>query len=123
MRKRVLMRRADLDRESLMREFAPLMRVSIDHIQSNSRLPLDADDLLAAAVTGLLEALDYYDPSVDRNFRSFAELRIRKAMLDEVRDIAEFYQHIRPQPVGPAEARRQMPKITHGFNWKGHKFH
>jgi DNA-directed RNA polymerase specialized sigma subunit len=123
MRKSALLRRPGLDRETLMREFAPLMQVSIDQIKSKARLPIDAEDLLAAAVTGLLEALKHYDPTVDRNFRSFAELRIRKAMLDEVRHIAEFYQHIRPQPVGPAEATRHMPQVTYGFDWKGHKIH
>jgi DNA-directed RNA polymerase specialized sigma subunit len=111
------------ERDAVLREFTALMRVSIDHIREHSRVPIEEEDLLAAAVTGLLEAMRGYDPSVDRSFRSFAELSMRRAMLDEVRRAADFYHHIKIQPVGPAEATHHAPKLTFGFDRKGHKFH
>jgi len=110
------------DREAMMLEFAPLIRVSVEQIQDSSPLPLDSEDLLAAALTGLFEAIKSYDPTVDKNFRSFAELNIRRAIMAEIRPTADFFQHVQIQPVGPAEAVRHSPKLTNGYDWKGHKF-
>jgi DNA-directed RNA polymerase specialized sigma subunit len=107
----------------ILNDFAPMMKVSIDQIKDHAKVPLDPEDLLAAAVTGLLEAIKGYDPYVDRNFRKFAETSIRRAMLDEIRKTADFYQHINVQPVGPAEATHHRPKMTFGFDRKGHKYH
>lgn len=111
-----------LDRESIMIEFAPLIKLSVEHIQGHSKIPLDREDLVAAALTGLFEAMKSYDPMVDRNFRSFAELNIRRALLAEIKPAADFFQHVELQPVGPAEATRHEPELTYGFDWKGHKY-
>ena len=111
-----------LDRESIMIEFAPLIKLSVEHIQEHSKIPLDREDLVAAALTGLFEAMKGYDPMVDRNFRSFAELNIRRALLAEIKPAADFFQHVQLQPVGPAEATRHAPHLTYGFDWKGHKY-
>jgi RNA polymerase sigma factor (sigma-70 family) len=110
------------DREALMAEFAPLIKVSVERIHDTSRLPLDREDLLAAAMTGLFEALKAYDPTVDRSFRSFAERSIHKAILDEIRPTADFFQHVQIQPIGPAEAVHHHEKLTYGYDWKGHKY-
>lgn len=110
------------DREALMVEFAPLIKVSVERIYDASRLPLDREDLLAAALTGLFEALKNYDPTVDKSFRTFAERSIHRAILDEIRPTADFFQHVQIQPIGPAEAVRHHQKLTFGYDWKGHKY-
>lgn len=110
------------DREALMVEFAPLIKVSVDKIHEASHLPLDREDLLAAALTGLFQALKAYDPTIDKSFRSFAERSIHKAILDEIRPAADFFQHVDLQPIGPAEAVRHDQKLTFGYDWKGHKY-
>jgi RNA polymerase sigma factor FliA len=43
------------------------------------------DDLIGAGTLGLLEALDRYDPEKCDRFETFAEFRIKGAMLDELR--------------------------------------
>jgi DNA-directed RNA polymerase specialized sigma subunit len=110
-----------IDREAVMIEFAPLIKGSIALIQEHSKIPLDREDLIAAALTGLFEAMDHYNPASHRNFRSFAELNIRYSLQQEIKAAADFFRHVTIQPVGPAEATRHMPKLTHGFDWKGHK--
>ena len=52
------------DYNLLMKEYAPLIMVSVDQISRHNKLPLDHDDLVAAALTGLFEALEKFDPSL-----------------------------------------------------------
>lgn len=53
------------------------------------RLPssLDLDDLVHSGVIGLMDAFDRYDPSINARFKTYAEFRIRGAMLDEIRTL------------------------------------
>ena len=54
-----------------------------------ARLPAHAeiDDLLGAGALGLLDAVEKFDPSRSVKFRTYAELRIRGAILDSLRDL------------------------------------
>lgn len=110
-----------LDREAIMIEFAPLIKGSIAQIQEHSKIPLDREDLIAAALTGLFEAMNRYNPENHRNFRAFVERNIRLSLQQEIKAAAEFFQHVTLQPVGPAEATRHEPDLTFGYDWKGHK--
>ena len=51
------------------------------------RLPsnIELDDLISSGVIGLMDALDKYDPNRDNKFKTYAEFRIRGAILDELR--------------------------------------
>jgi RNA polymerase sigma factor FliA len=51
------------------------------------RLPpsTDLSDLISAGAVGLIEAAERYDPSRGDSFEAFAQLRIRGAMLDDIR--------------------------------------
>jgi RNA polymerase sigma factor FliA len=46
---------------------------------------VDQDDLQSAGLVGLLQALRNYDPSSGNSFETYARVRIRGAMLDELR--------------------------------------
>jgi RNA polymerase sigma factor for flagellar operon FliA len=52
-----------------------------------NRLPpsVQADDLIQAGMIGLLEASRNYDPTQGASFETYAGIRIRGAMLDEIR--------------------------------------
>lgn len=52
-----------------------------------SRLPsaIQVDDLIQAGMIGLIEASKHYDPSQGASFETYAGIRVRGAMLDEVR--------------------------------------
>src|SRR6266571_7920431 len=54
-----------------------------------ARLPAHAeiDDLLGAGALGLLDAVEKFDPSRSVKFRTYAELRIRGAILDSLRGL------------------------------------
>src|SRR5688500_12388876 len=51
------------------------------------RLParVDVRDLIGAGTLGLLDAIAKYDPAQNDNFEAYAEIRIRGAILDELR--------------------------------------
>jgi RNA polymerase sigma factor FliA len=51
------------------------------------RLPnsVDVEDLVGAGTVGLMEALERYDPQGGRNFETYAEFRVKGAILDELR--------------------------------------
>lgn len=51
------------------------------------RLPqsVELDDLMAAGTIGLMEALDRFDPQGGRSFETYAEFRVKGAILDELR--------------------------------------
>ena len=54
-----------------------------------ARLPanVELDDLKSAGVIGLIDAAEKYDPEKSSNFKSYAEIRIRGAMVDELRSL------------------------------------
>ena len=61
----------------------------VQHIAGRlvSRLPMhiSKDDLVSAGVIGLIDAVDRYDASKGCSLKTFASLRIRGAMVDELR--------------------------------------
>jgi RNA polymerase sigma factor for flagellar operon FliA len=55
----------------------------------NLRLPpnISLDDLVSAGIMGLLDAIDKFNEDRGVSFKSYAEFRIRGAMLDELRSL------------------------------------
>lgn len=72
-------------REELALEYAPLVKQVANRLAA--RLPdnLERDDLVQAGMIGLLDAIEKYDPLRETLFRTYAEFRIRGAMLDDLR--------------------------------------
>lgn len=48
---------------------------------------IDLDDLIGWGVLGLLDAVEKFDPSQDIKFSTYATIRIRGAILDEIRSL------------------------------------
>ncbi len=73
--------------EKWVTEFAPLLRYLAHRLAF--RLPpyLDVDDLIQAGVIGLMDAVQKYDPTKETQFKTYAEFRIRGAMLDTLRSL------------------------------------
>jgi len=66
-------------------QYTPLVKRIAYHLMS--RLPpcVQQDDLIQAGMIGLLESLRNYDASQGASFQTYARIRIRGAMLDEIR--------------------------------------
>ena len=72
-------------RDQLIMDYAPLIRFVAQRIASRLPSNIDIDDLMSAGVIGLMDAIEKYDPSRDNRFKTYAEFRIRGAILDELR--------------------------------------
>lgn len=79
--------RGTSDRNVVVEQYAYLInKVAYKMI---ARLPanVELDDLKSAGVIGLIDAAEKYDPEKSSNFKSYAEIRIRGAMVDELRSL------------------------------------
>jgi RNA polymerase sigma factor FliA len=79
--------RRDAERERIIKEFAPVVRAMAHRLAYRLPAHLDAEDLISVGVIGLMDALDKYDPTREAKFKTYAEFRIRGAMLDEIRSM------------------------------------
>lgn len=72
-------------KEKLIIEYAPLIRFIAQKIAVRLPSNIEFDDLVSSGVIGLMDAIDKYDPTRDNKFKTYAEFRIRGAILDELR--------------------------------------
>ncbi len=71
--------------DSLVTQHAPLVKRIAYHLMNRLPPSVQVDDLIQAGMIGLLEADRNYDPSQGASFETYAGIRIRGAMLDEIR--------------------------------------
>src|SRR5579872_6599104 len=72
-------------KEKLILEYAPLIKFIAQKIAVRLPSNIELDDLISSGVIGLMDAIEKYDPSRDNKFKTYAEFRIRGAILDELR--------------------------------------
>ena len=72
-------------RDELVVEYAPLVKQIANRLAARLPENLSRDDLIQAGMIGLLDAIEKYDPTREAQFRTYAEFRIRGAMLDDLR--------------------------------------
>jgi RNA polymerase sigma factor for flagellar operon FliA len=76
---------ADKNQDELVRKQAPLVKRIAYHLMSRLPPTVQVDDLVQSGRIGLLEASRNYDASQGASFETYAGIRIRGAMLDEIR--------------------------------------
>jgi len=72
-------------REQLVLEYAPLIKYIAQKIAARLPANIELDDLISSGVIGLIDAIEKYDHTRDNKFKTYAEFRIRGAILDELR--------------------------------------
>ncbi len=75
------------DQEQLMIEHLPIVRFIARRIHERLPQHVPIEDLYSAGVLGLLDAFGKFDPSKQVQFRSYAQFRIRGAILDSLRTL------------------------------------
>ncbi|MDH4121601.1 MAG: RNA polymerase sigma factor FliA [Deltaproteobacteria bacterium] len=90
-------------RDEVVVEYAPLVKRIATRL--GARLPegMSLDDIIQAGMIGLLDAIEKYETGHDAQFRTYAEFRIRGAMLDELRSCDWI----------PRSVRENAHKISH----------
>ena len=66
-------------------QYLPFVRRVVARLARRLPSHVHSEELMGAAVVGLLEALDRYDASRATGFEAFAEFRVKGAVLDELR--------------------------------------
>jgi RNA polymerase sigma factor for flagellar operon FliA len=72
-------------KDEIILEYAPLVRYIAQKIASRLPPNIELDDMISCGVIGLMDAIEKFDPSRDNKFKTYAEFRIRGAILDELR--------------------------------------
>ena len=73
------------DRETLILKHSPLVKYVAQKLARRLPNHIAIEDLISVGMIGLMDALQKFDPGKRVNFTSYAEYRIRGAMLDELR--------------------------------------
>jgi RNA polymerase sigma factor for flagellar operon FliA len=75
------------DQERLLLEHLPIVRFLARRIHERLPQHVDIEDLVSAGVVGLMDAFAKFDPRKKVQFRSYAQFRIRGAILDSLRTL------------------------------------
>jgi RNA polymerase sigma factor for flagellar operon FliA len=71
--------------DALLEEYAPLVKRIGLHLKGRLPPSIELDDLMQVGMMGLVNAVAHYDPGQGASFATYAGIRIKGAMLDEVR--------------------------------------
>jgi RNA polymerase sigma factor for flagellar operon FliA len=71
--------------DDLIRAHAPLVKKIAHHLAARLPANVQLDDLIQAGMIGLLEASRKYEAAKGASFETYAGIRIRGSMMDEVR--------------------------------------
>ncbi len=74
-------------RQQLVLSYLWLVRYLAGRLAVRLPAAINQEDLESCGVLGLLEAIDKFDPALGKDFESYACMRIRGAMLDELRRV------------------------------------
>jgi RNA polymerase sigma factor for flagellar operon FliA len=101
------------ERERLILEHLPQVRLIARRIQE--RLPdnISLDDLVSIGVIGLIAAIDNFDPSHNVKLKTYAEYKIRGAILDSLRGL----------DWAPRQKRRKAKQIEAAIGAAEQKLH
>jgi RNA polymerase sigma factor for flagellar operon FliA len=98
------------DRDQMLLEHLPTVRYLARRI--HERLPhhVELDDLISAGVVGLIDAFSKFDHTKQVQFKSYAQFRIRGAILDSLRTLDWSPRELRRKGRAVEEAIRS---VTH----------
>lgn len=72
-------------REKLILEYAPLVKLVAGRLSMYLGFNVEYDDLVGYGIFGLIDAIDKFDLMKDVKFETYASVRIRGAILDQIR--------------------------------------
>lgn len=74
-------------RDALIVAYLPLVHKEVRKMVSHGNYVVNRDDLVGMGTLGLIDAIDRFDPQLGYEFVTFANWRIRGAILDGLRDL------------------------------------
>lgn len=68
-------------------QYAPLIKYIASRLALRLPSHISLDDLISSGIIGLIDAIYKFDPSKNISFKTYAEFRIKGAILDELRSL------------------------------------
>ena len=94
--------------EEVLREHLPMVRFLALRIRERLPQQVEMEDLISAGVVGLMDAMQKFDPGKKVQFRTYAQFRVRGAMLDSLRALDWGPRDLRRKGRAVEEAIRSL---------------
>ncbi len=75
------------NRDEVIKQYSPMIKYVANRIAMRLPPHIEVDDLISVGVLGLMDAISKYDSSRGAKFKTYAEFRVRGAILDELRSM------------------------------------
>lgn len=100
-------------KDQLITKHSELVRIIAGRLYSKYHGKVTYDDLLGYGVIGLIDAINKYDYTRDVKFRTYASIRIRGAIIDQIRSNDWVPRSVRSKHKRYKEAIKKLSR-THG---------
>lgn len=100
-----------LDNEQIA-EFLPMVRKIVRRVATYLKPPLSFEDLVSAGAIGLIKAARDFDPSHQAEFETYAYIRIKGAILDELRGFSLLPPNLNKQIQNALRVSREITAQT-----------
>lgn len=99
-------------RETLILEYAPLVKLVAGRLSMYLGYNVEYDDLVSYGIFGLIDAIDKFDSMKAVKFETYASLRIRGAILDQIRKMDWIPRTIRQKQKKIDAAIKEIESTT-----------
>ncbi|MCR5107864.1 MAG: FliA/WhiG family RNA polymerase sigma factor [Lachnospiraceae bacterium] len=99
-------------REKIILEYAPLVKVVAGRLAMYLGYNVEYDDLVSYGIFGLIDAIDKFDPRKDVKFETYASLRIRGSILDQIRKMDWIPRTVRKRQRDISQAIKDIEART-----------
>lgn len=99
-------------REQIIIEYAPLVKVVAGRLSMYLGKNVEFDDLVSYGIFGLIDAIDKFDLNKDVKFETYASLRIRGSILDQIRKMDWIPRTVRQKQKRMDEAIKKVEMMT-----------
>ena len=99
------------NREEVIIQYSPMIKYVANRIAMRLPPHIEVDDLISVGVLGLMDAITKYDSSRGAKFKTYAEFRVRGAILDELRSMDWVPRSIR-------QKASRVDKVVQGLQAK-----
>jgi len=99
-------------REQIIIEYAQLVKIVAARLGMYLGSNVEYDDLVSYGIFGLIDAIDKFDLSKDVKFETYASLRIRGAILDQIRKMDWIPRTVRQKQKKLDEAMKNIEMRT-----------
>ena len=99
-------------REKIILEYAPLVKIVAGRLSMYLGYNVEYDDLVGYGIFGLIDAIDKFDVNKDVKIETYASLRIRGSILDQIRKMDWIPRTVRQKQKKIDEAIRKIETAT-----------